>query len=184
MRTENNAVYSLGTIKITSGRILVSDPCYLDSAQHMFNFVEGCRNGIWKTEAEVSDEGDWGERVAVLSARCEEPYTAWKEIGIAGVDSGQMSIMDASHLQEWGGDDRGHGWDPDAYAGDFSYQGACEITLRDGDVRGGLLAKRMAVSSSGYGDGSYPVSVGYDRNGNVVAVKIEFIWEDEGENED
>ena len=179
MRTENNTVHSLGTLEITSGKILVSDPCYLDDSQHMFNFVEGCKKGTWEAEAEVSDEGEWGKRVATLSAHCEHElaYTAWDEVGVAGVDSGQMSIMDADRLTSWEGDEREHGWDPDKYAGSFGYQGACEITLRG--MRGDILAGCMAVSSSGYGDGAYPVSVSRNRDGEIVAVKVDFIWDED-----
>lgn len=117
--------------------------------------------------------------------------------GDFGVDSGQAGVFDAASYRD------------DAYAagittpevdfnlpghdleGDAWYEKMCKFTLAN-DGWGAYAAG--AVSSSGYGDGMYPV-YGAEVDGKVVALQLVFIdqsaeddddWEDDllGENED
>ena len=63
-------------------------------------------------------------------------------------------------------------------SGDYSYQGACEATLTE--AQGGEIGNGLAVcTSTGYGDGMYPVIATYNEDGRVAAVEIKFIPEEE-----
>lgn len=79
-------------------------------------------------------------------------------MGVIGVDSGQMMIIDAAAAEHFV-DNR-----PTFDAGDdsLSYSGACSTTTCRSRY-GGMLAHqgqtRAGVSSSGYGDGAYPAYV-------------------------
>lgn len=79
-------------------------------------------------------------------------------MGVLGVDSGQMMILDAG-AEEHFVDNR-----PDFTEGNdsLSYAGACSTTTRRSHY-GGVLSHqgtpRAGVSSSGYGDGAYPAYV-------------------------
>ena len=121
----------------------------------------------------------------------------WDWLGDFGVDSGQAGVFDAASYRD------------DAYAagittpevdfnlpghdleGDAWYEKMCKFTLAN-DGWGTYAAG--AVSSSGYGDGMYPV-YSAEVDGKVVALQLVFIdqsaeddddWEDDllGENED
>lgn len=45
-------IQQIGTFKSKSGKFIVSDPCY--------------KKGEWRSFLNISDEGDWGNRVAEL----------------------------------------------------------------------------------------------------------------------
>lgn len=75
--------------------------------------------------------------------------------GSASVDSGQVMISDATLVEKFDKGDMGRRFDPADNS--FTYAGACSQTLHDG---GTLIlddAPVAAASSSGYGDGEYPV---------------------------
>jgi hypothetical protein len=78
-------------------------------------------------------------------------------VGDAPVDSGQMAI--SSDLS----------WDDDA-----TYAQVCEAH----DDSGGLFRDGV-VSSTGWGDGCYPVYL-LERRGEAVGVEVDFLLEDEG----
>lgn len=79
-------------------------------------------------------------------------------MGVLGVDSGQMMILDAN-AEEHFVDNRP---DFDEDNDSLSYAGACSTTTRRSHY-GGVLSHqgtpRAGVSSSGYGDGAYPAYV-------------------------
>jgi hypothetical protein len=116
-------------------------------------------------------------------------------LGDFGVDSGQAGVFDAASYRD------------DAYAagittpevdfdlmgdpedGDAWYTKMCKFTLAS-DGWGAYAAG--AVSSSGYGDGMYPVYGAENQDGKVVALQLVFIsqeeedddWEDELDDDD
>lgn len=95
----------------------------------------------------------------------------------AGVDSGQCGFFDAAkYLQHQGGE-----------YGDLStfYGQACAATATEGGncSGGGIVMGFGAVSSSGYGDGSYEVYV-YEVDGLAVAARVVFISDEEADDED
>jgi hypothetical protein len=82
-------------------------------------------------------------------------------IGFCAVDSGQIMITDPGYVSGWGTESFGE----IVADGHYSYAGACEVTL--GKAHAGQLnfpaghAGMGVVSSSGYGDGYYPVYATY-----------------------
>jgi hypothetical protein len=109
-------------------------------------------------------------------------------LGDFGVDSGQAGVFDAASYRD------------DAYAagitrpklrqefflpgelteGDAWYETICHFTL-EGDGWGTYAAG--AVSSSGYGDGMYPV-YGAEVDGKIVALQLVFISQEEEDEDD
>lgn len=147
----------IGTFEVKSGNVIVSDPCYQDGDGGLYR----AKNGTWKASVRRSDEGTWGVRVAALRVTHEsfhgEPTTV---IGSAGVDSGQMSVSDGELFHLLPGDD---------------YDKACKLTLRPESC--GIVDGYAAVSSSGYGDGSYEIRAAQEHGGALVGIEVVFIHE-------
>lgn len=110
------------------------------------------------------------------------PRNTEKIIGYFGVDSGQAIIMDPCYIKYFTNDDF---TGEENNAGEFSYSGACGVTLSD-DAGGqltepykgenppdGEFEAGVAVST-GWGDGCYPVTAHYNSDGRVSKVTIDF----------
>lgn len=167
----------LGTFEVKSGKLMVSDPCYsIDKCLHCQVQLSNVKNGMWSAFTKYEDAGMWGNRVHELEARfgaCSIKDYQWEEIGGAAVDSGQLGIfeLDMYHGGEDDYDDV-NGW----------YRKCCNYTL---DIKGQASSlEGGCVSSTGYGDGSYPCYIAKDSEGKIVAVKVVFIDEEEDEDED
>jgi len=106
-----------------------------------------------------------------------------KLIGHVAVDSGQVMVVDPCYIRElW----RGNSFisDPNedgSYTptNELSYDGCCTATLSK--ERAGQAGFAVA-SSSGYGDGEYPVYAEYNDEGQIERLTIEFISDDNEEN--
>jgi len=164
---KEHSVRKVGTFEIGSGEVVVSDPCY-----SLGTWCQGqvhAKNGNWIGSVVMSDEDDWGIRVGKLIAKHEDhqnvEFSDNPSNIDAGVDSGQMSIFDFDHYNLG---------DEDEDSGEFGrgdwYDLVCRKTLKDqfGVLPGGV------VSSSGVGDGSYPVFIEYEGE-KAVAIKVEFL---------
>jgi hypothetical protein len=96
-----------------------------------------------------------------------------KVIGYCGVDSGQILLIDPCYV--WKDNFTGIG-EPTG----GNYDAACRITLSDqqaGEVAGGV------VTSTAYGDGSYPVTATYSGN-RIVSITIDFDPQEDEYDED
>lgn len=168
------STHALGTFDVTSGKLVVSDPCYNPGIWCQGN-LENVKNGRWHGFV-VRGKTDWGNR-------CWEVYAMHDECSLStaiaertdidvGVDSGQAGIFDYSQYHG-GEDDYGDGgW----------YDLCCQTTLSKphsaGVVPGGV------VSSSGFGDGGYTCEIAKNDDGQIVGVKITFICQEDFENDD
>lgn len=97
----------------------------------------------------------------------------YERAGSICVDSGQVMLVDPCYIDK----DFSTEWDKEAIEGKedpgLNYNGACRITLSKKGC--GNFAKDMAfATSTGYGDGVYPVYVKRDTNGRIIAMKIKF----------
>ena len=100
-------------------------------------------------------------------------------IGSFGVDSGQAMVGDPCYLDKW------ENWnsevdnfeDHETKAGEYSYLGACGVTLKEG--YGELGSGSAVVFTTGYGDGYYPVYAEFTDDGRVARIVIDFVGEDE-----
>jgi hypothetical protein len=158
--------------EITSGAMRLTDPCY-DLDVWCAGDLENVRNGKWFAEAIRIDDPVWGNRVARLVVRHESFADAddrefHEEImNDFGVDSGQFGFFDrAKYAEQHGG----------KYNDETSFYGeVCKLTS------GKTLAVRNfgAVSTSGCGDGVYPVYIERDDQGLVIGAVAIFMDEDE-----
>lgn len=100
-------------------------------------------------------------------------------IGSVSVDSGQVMIGDPCYLDNWVAND----YSSEAQAAgsrDYDYASACAATLSP--LKAGELADGLSVvTSTAWGDGSYPVYVTYNEHGRVTKIEVLF---DEDEVED
>lgn len=89
-----------------------------------------------------------------------------KQIGIVGVDSGQILICDPCYIDsEWN-------------KGTFNYHECCNLTLAD-DKNGQLFYKMGhagvgVVNGNFGGDGAYPVIATFNESNRVVKLEILF----------
>ena len=176
---DNIATEYKGTIKLGS-KVMVSDPCY------GFNtWCQGVLNNVlpgkYECQVEYSDEGDWGIRVSAIAVIHEDfkgkeiEYLDPEDFEV-GVDSGQAGIFDYDYYVQYH-DDR----NVRPHVKDDWYDRVCDITLSKesaGDIDGFGF-----VSSSGYGDGGYNCWTAENEDGDIIAIRVEFITEDYDEEE-
>lgn len=165
-------------MKIRLGnKVMVSDPCYGLNTWCQ-GVLENVLPGIYNCEVEYSDEGDWGIRVAAIEVTHENCGAYMFDIADfeVGVDSGQAGIFDYEYYAMFHTDcnEREH-------VDDAWYDTVCDITLARESA--GTIDDRGFVSSSGYGDGSYDCWIARNKDGYIVAIRIEYITEEDDEDE-
>ena len=170
---------------ITLGtNVRVSDPCYSDDVWCKTKLT-GVLPGTYHTDVTKSDEGDWGERCSSIIAIHEDYINKdlnWEYHSEIGVDSGQAGIFCESSYRN---DSIEIDTPPTDFVlpyndseGDAWYEKMCRFTL--GEDRWGSYNTGV-VSSSGYGDGGYPLDIARDRSGFIIGMKVTFIGDEEEE---
>jgi hypothetical protein len=174
------------TFEIKSGKAVLSDPCY-DLDVWCMGIIDKVKNGKWV--ADTYHVNSWGRRVAVLSAHHIDhkldPLEIQEEGELlpfdGGVDSGQFGYFDFDGYRK---DETILGVeriakDPQHIicADEPWYSMCCDRTLT-GDNWGVLPLG--VVSSTGYGDGSYPTYGIKNAEGEYVGFTTIFIAEDDG----
>ena len=181
------------TFNVTSGKMVCSDPCY-EIPTWCQGIVENVKNGKWDSGIATSDEGAWGERISHLWVyhidaiaknpkilREVEQFNGHLLPFDFGVDSGQFGFFDFANYRN---DESAKDYKKYNFGNDFSmeksgdewYRAVCHLTLSSDSW--GVLPNG-AVSSSGYGDGSYAVVGHKDDSGEWVAFCVEFIGQEE-----
>jgi hypothetical protein len=166
-----------------SENVMVSDPCYsLDTwcQTKLSNVLPGKYN----VETDNADLGGWGNRISSITA-IHENYSdnhTWIQHSDCGVDSGQCGIF---CMTSYRNDQIAEGITapplsspfviPFNQEGDVWYNKMCNFTLGG---EGWGLYDTGVVSSSGIGDGMYPLEVMMDGD-KVVGIKVVFLEEDE-----
>lgn len=173
---------NIGTFEVTSGIIVVSDPCYNMDTWCRGN-IDNVKNGTWKATVEISDEGDWGNRMAKLIIEHvdhnsdDTRHQEYLDASI-GVDSGQCGFYDLPIFQEKNNvpayaklsehiNEEDRKW----------YSMCCAMTHNRNGSTAGVIPGGV-VSSSGFGDGSYNCFIHKDENGQVTGAILIFIEED------
>lgn len=147
------ATCDIGGFDLSSGSLGASDPCHGSAT-----LSARALRGRWGATIEYAHTS-WGRRVSRLLVRnvAGAPVGGYALIGRVMVDSGQAGFFDV------------------AVEGDLAgalYDGICSRTCsreQGGVVNGGAFA------ASGYGDGSYDVSVRRDADGLIVEAVIDFM---------
>lgn len=181
----------IGEFTLTQPVLRVSDPCY-EKDCWAGDVLKDCLTGIW--EAAVDYDNSWGKRVSMLAIRHESgpQFSVFsnprRDIQvedtslIAGVDSGQCGFFDETYYRDDKVCEGANDPSPDRGSyGEPWYTLCCHITLSE-DQAGTI--PYGAVSSSGYGDGSYEVFVTRDRSGYINGAAIMFIDDPEEDDED
>lgn len=174
---ENIRMENKGTIKLNS-KVMVSDPCYGLNTWCQ-GIVENVLHGVYDCFVEYSDEGEWGERVSAIEVRhthYDGPRDFYPEDFEVGVDSGQAGIFDYEYYEKYHSDRKER-----PHVDDDWYSMVCSITLSREEA--GIANNLGFISSSGYGDGGYTCWTARDNSGKVIAIRIEYITEDEDEEE-
>ena len=159
-----------GTIKFNSGFVDITDPCY--DKDTWCRLRKELPAGEYKYEVNISDQGVWGERVTSIRIKRKN----WKGsvinslVGYIGVDAGLAGFFD--NKPDYKETPEHDEWVDDVCNG-FLFK-------QDGEVyeahRNNAMRCEGVFSSSGYGDGSYPVyQIRSDYTGMVVGYKIKFI---------
>lgn len=168
----------LGTFKVESGRLHISDPCYKKGGR--FSVTLPATKGDWKSTVTLAKNGRVTaliSEVQILPKMCIDGRTlrqGWMKVGEVGVDSGSMSICD---IDFYGKGKEVEGLtQPDWMLKDKrrlkreKFYGACCSISSGGN--GGVLP-HGAVTTSGYGDGIYQVFYKMAW-GKAIAVRVEF----------
>lgn len=162
---------NVGVFNVSCGQIRVSDPCYEKDSDGGFT-VDNVVNGQWLAYFDFDRFRDSIACVFAVHNMYRDKVSVYNlhEVAQIGVDSGQASIFDKVYYDTNQGGEYGEL--------DTFYGKCCHIT----EIKScGIVENCGVVSSSGYGDGEYPVYVCRDKNGLVYCVYIEFVSDEEEE---
>lgn len=183
------------TFKIGSGKMVVTDPCYTIPTWCQ-GIIENVKNGVWSVDAETETNG----RVKSFYCYNNEAYIKNSNIVylaykaphlpfVVGVDSGQAGFFDLEHYRNDNsiGDSRLSTYITIEEDGDKFYSACCYCTTKDDNNHGEQFGTIPygAISSSGYGDGSYICQGEKDPfTGEYIALVITFIEDDNDDNDE
>ena len=153
--------------EVKTGRINIADPCH-SMGSRCGHWRLPAMNGQWECNVDISNEGEWGLRVASLQAwhTGRKPRGAvWGNLlGTVDIDTGTVCICDTGLYSS------------EVPANDLLYQ---RIWLVVGDEDWGIFYNMGVASKTGVGDGCYDI---YAKKtlGKITAVKILFIDTEDG----
>ena len=199
----------LGTTQLTSGAVIVSDPCY-ELGTWCQGRLDSVAKGTWHAAIVKNDDSatndSWEQnRVRELILLHEDHrhlftdvesgeetyYADWTHAPFhVGVDSGQAGIFDAAiyrddaAIRAQDGDLLASSWmkpRPQYNQGEF-YATMSGLSCKNNRGCAGTFS-RGAVSASGYGDGGYDCFY-LQVNGDIVGIAIIFIDDRDDEDDD
>lgn len=172
----------IGSFNVTSNELTISDFCYAYNSKSGYRTtaLNGKYNVYIKQLAEsnnfcsgrVSELIVLHEDINQTATLCDLQINSSNDI-IVDVDSGTMSISDSDYYK------RTHETEEieDKYYNKI-------IINQLGDNKAITFDNNGCCSDSGFGDGSYPVTLYQDENKNIIGVKVTFIEDVEDEFED
>lgn len=170
----------IGTFKLADGKVIVSDPCY-EKGTWCQGRVDNAKSGVWNCFVKEGDDGRIAELIALYSnvKDIDRLANEWEEKPFTiGVDSGQAGFFQESCFRNDATSRDYYDYfngEEDREEGDRWYGVCCGLTLSE--ARAGVLEGGV-VSSSGYGDGAYPLYT-VEENGKIITMRLVFIGEDE-----
>ena len=167
-----------------SENVMVSDPCYTPDTWCQTKLTN-VLPGKYNVEVDKHDEGTgWGTRVSSITVVHENyvdvGHWGWEQHSECGVDSGQCGIFCMTsyrndemsegittpdvnfNLGDYRKDDGGEKW----------YEKMCRFTLSENQWG---MYDTGVVTSSGIGDGLYPMDVVYNDNEEIVGIRITYL---------
>ena len=162
-------VHNNGVLSVPSGVVDIMDPSYEQDCWCAMTGVSVRKGDYISLSYYANDFYGWGRRTAILQMVHEDYFhkidtsdkAQWEELGSVGVDAGLMSISQS----------------PKPDYSDQQWQKFCKITdgpnKRLGTIQK-IQNKPILVSSSGIGDGYYPVFCLRNSEKEIVAVEIRF----------
>lgn len=171
------APHYLGEFEL-SEKAVISDPCYdRPESINRSNAIVDVVPGVWHAEIILSNEGQWGHRVAELYVWNDEwgQHRPKEFLTSCGVDSGQLGVFDYAKYPIGV-----NGYTAEYGEADNWYTKACNETYdeKDRSKTAGIVDGMGANSSSGFGDGEYEIFVARNGEDKVVSLKAVFIPED------
>jgi hypothetical protein len=172
---------SLGTFQVTSGKLIISDPCYgydEENTEDLQVLLKSAKRGDWSATVSYNEEEVVYQLVVFWGNTM--PEGEWIPIDqMIAVDSAQAGIFDFTFFDD---DEKiidevenVYGMDDDVSK---YYIACCDAVASE--QQGGIVPGG-AVAMSGYGDGLYQVYIKQDASGEVVSVMIDFLESDEDE---
>ena len=168
--------------------VRVSDPCYNDDVWCKTKLTN-VKEGMYNVYVEHTQLDGWGTRVSKLEVVHEDYLVLrhndnnWEEHSEVGVDSGQCGIFcESSYRNDVIAESihNGNGIRFDSFGdGDKWYEKMCRFTLNNKEHWGSYDSG--VVTSSGYGDGGYPLEIIENDGGQIVGMRITYIFDEEGE---
>lgn len=146
----------IGHIGVDSGQVLICDPCYIDSQ--------------WKNE-DFQDIRKYKHNDGTV-LQYPKDFSSYEDV-IPKYGKTMNQLIESKEVVDLPSDESEH---------PFSYNACCKKTLAENF---GQLNYEMGhagvgvVSSTGYGDGFYPVYAEVGTDGRVKSITIDFIDEDE-----
>lgn len=165
----------IGQFIVETGKLRVSDPCY-DKKTWCSGVIEDVKNGLWEAYVKLEENENRISELLIFHKNITKTIlknSIWLEQDIdVGVDSGICGFFDENYYPE---NEKVDSSDVNSFYGKI-----CDIVK---NKYYGVIEKG-AVSSSGYGDGSYTCHTIEDKEG-IIGAKIVFIEDNEenGDNE-
>lgn len=157
----------IGQIEIKSGRIFGTDPCY-DKDTWCTVTINNCKNGKYNSYIDKKDGRISKLFIVHVDHDNEDGTRDFNDmVGNGGVDSGQFGFFDFDSFPK-----EGLGEHNDINS---VYRKICEGTCSSNQYS---IDTNYVVSSSGWGDGGYDVSVMYGNNEQVVGILVDYIHDD------
>ena len=179
----NNKTIPLGTFQVSSGKLIISDPCYgydEEDSEDLQVLLNSAKRGDWSATVSY-DEDEVVHQLAVFWGNME-PEGEWIPIEqLITVDSAQAGIFEFTFF---GDDEKIIGEVVNVYDIEMDddvskyYVACCDAVASE--QQGGIVPGG-AVAMSGFGDGLYPVYIKQDASGDIVSVMIDFLESNEDE---
>lgn len=176
----NSEIY-LGKSVVVSDPMSGGDMSYLDMRVILKNVL----SGYYKVVVKRVDTGKYGIRnsiVSVIHTGClDKKKLIWKKYkDDVGVDSGQAGIFDEKSYKNDGSVaflpwiKKRAPWKYDNNkSGGMWYMKMSDMTLNSKEKWG--IYDNGVVSSSGFGDGNYPIYIAKDEKRRIIGIAIDFL---------
>ncbi|WP_318503205.1 SMI1/KNR4 family protein [Bacillus sp. T3] len=178
-----NETMLLGTFQVTSGKLIISDPCYgydEENSEGLQVLLKPAKRGNWSVAISYNEE-EVVQKLVVFWGNIE-PEEEWIPINqLIAVDSAQAGIFDLAFfdVDEKIIDEVENVYDIEMDDDVSKYYVACCDAVAS-EQQGGIVPGG-AVAMSGYGDGLYQVYFKQDASSEIVSVMIDFLVSDEYE---